>query len=142
MNLPEAIPSVQTNTEEVCPQSLNFISGEDIEDFSLTIKNAGDDGTLYVLLSSDNFLIRKDEYEEFSSNSTEKWFVSSQNSQTFDFEIRKNSSKEEIENFTINAYYGCYKQIFGSFLRNCKQSTKSCYYEKENSYSYKLISET
>ena len=52
MNLPEAIPSVQTNTEEVCPQSLNFISGEDIEDFSLTIKNAGDDGTLYVLLQN------------------------------------------------------------------------------------------
>jgi len=140
MTPPESIPIAQYN-EKVCPASFYFKSYEDnTADFSVKFQNIGDDGTLFVTLSSEELLSRASDEEEFQSNSTKAWVVNSRQYQDFKFEL-KQIDDESVNNVTISFVYGCYEKVIGKNFY-CKQYTRCCNYQKEERGSnYNLINQ-
>lgn len=136
---PEAIPIVQYG-EKVCPTQLNLFDGK--SSFSIKLQNAGDDGILFVKLSSDKILSRKDATEMFNTTSVKAWVSNSKQYQDFNFEIGTNESSVN-DNFTMSFEYGCYETVWG-FNFFCKQSKRCCNYKKNPIYSgnyYDLVNE-
>jgi len=138
---PKATPLVSDSyNEKFCPAKVQFSSyGDKTSPFEVKLQNDGDDGVLYVRISSDQLLtISKDE-DTFKATSQKKWIMDSEEYQEFNFELKR-KKEEETGNITIKIEYGCYENIWG---RNfyCDEKHRCCNYAKKDNTYYELINE-
>src|SRR3989344_225138 len=130
-------------TGEFCPTGIYFNSfnNDKIADFSVKLKNIGDNGNLFVTLASDEFLIRYNNEKEFKVNSTKIWNVGANQEATFDFKLKPTPGKIDQENVSVSISRGCYEEVMGINI-NCKPSKICCNYKKqEYSDGYNLNNE-
>lgn len=140
MNFPKVM-SIQEN-DKACPGQLKLYSGDAPTSFSLTFRNVGDDGNIFVTIDSNKLLSRAKERDEYKSSSTRQFFVENKITTTFNFQLMQKENIEDFENITINSTYGFCETIFG--IPICKPyRILSCSYQKEASYTsnYNLHSE-
>jgi|SRR3989344_8727764 len=129
---PEVITIAQYD-EEVCPTNILF-NYDKTADFSIQLKNNGDDGSLYLVLLSDQVLSKTYNDNNFQPNSTKSWVVDNKQIQNFNFKLKQKD--EGSKDFRMNLRFGCLDFF-------CKEKTLCCNYKKaEYSDMYNLNNKT
>ncbi|WMW22923.1 hypothetical protein RE476_03615 [Methanolobus mangrovi] len=138
MEPPNPLTCIQEN-DEVVFNSLTFNDWDDyMADFRVTMKNVGDDGDVFVTISSNQVLSRYKDRSEFDWSSSEGHYLQRNEVVNFDYKLYLPQDSEFIDNFTIYIEYYSIDDIHG-YLATTDKISESYTYQKTGDYTYSLI---